>query len=71
MIKIEAAIYRTLKGERGFPKVYWTGTEGDYNILVMELLGPNLETLRQLCKGQFSVATTFFLAIQMVNLKSK
>lgn len=68
MIKIEAAIYNALKGERGFPRIYWTGTEGDYNVLVMELLGPNLETVRQLCKGRFSLATTSFLAIQMVRV---
>ncbi len=37
--------------EKGIPKVYFTSIEGDYNIMVMELLGNlyklgnNLETL--------------------------
>jgi hypothetical protein len=26
----------------GFPQVYWYGVEGDYNILIMSILGPNL-----------------------------
>ena len=29
----------------GIPKLYWYGTEGDYNILAMEILGLNLEEL--------------------------
>ena len=68
MIKIEAAIYKLLRGERGFPKVYWTGTEGEYNVLVMELLGPNFETLMQLLNHKLSIATTFALAAQMVSV---
>ena len=66
MIKTEAMIYGLLNGEPGFPKVYWSGTEGEYNILVMELLGPNFEMLIQHCNRRFSVATTFALAAQMV-----
>ena len=66
MIKIEAMIYRLLSSESGFPKIYWTGTEGEYNVLVMELLGPNFETLMHHCNHRFSIATTFALAAQMV-----
>jgi len=55
-----------LQGKKGFPKFYWTGKEGDYNILVIELLSRSLEDLLQACSMQFSAATTFFLAEQMV-----
>lgn len=55
-----------LKTEKGFPRLYWSGSEGDYNVMVMELLGPNLESLIQLCDGKFSVSTTFALGQQMV-----
>lgn len=27
----------------GFPQCYWYGVEGDYNVLVMNILGPNLQ----------------------------
>ncbi|CDW71939.1 casein kinase i [Stylonychia lemnae] len=29
----------------GIPKIFFSGTEGDYNVLVIELLGPNLEDI--------------------------
>jgi hypothetical protein len=29
----------------GIPKLYWYGTQGDYNIIVMDFLGTNLEDL--------------------------
>jgi len=65
-LKYEADIYQLLAGEEGFPKFYWYGSEGDYNVLVIELLGQNLEGLLQLCEGRFTLATTFVLAKQMV-----
>lgn len=27
----------------GFPKLHWYGREGDYNLMVIELLGKNLD----------------------------
>ena len=65
-LKIEAAIYKFLEGEPGFPKVYWYGSEGDYNIMVMDLLGHSLESLLELCENKFSLSTVFVLAEQMV-----
>lgn len=34
----------------GIPKLFYFGTEGDYNVLVIELLGPNLEDLLSYCE---------------------
>ena len=53
----EAEIYKRLQANEGIPKIYWTGTEGDYNTMVMEMLGPCLEDLLQECNGTFSVNT--------------
>ena len=55
-----------LQGKKGIPKLYWTGKEGDYNIMVIELLGRSLEDLFQVCNKQFTIPTTFSLAAQMV-----
>lgn len=51
----------------GIPTIKWCGTEGDYNVLVMELLGPSLEDLFNFCNRKFSIKTVLLLADQMVS----
>ena len=46
--------------------MYWLGNQGDYIIMVMELLGPSLESLLAFCEKKLSVKTVTMLAIQMV-----
>jgi len=41
----EYKLYKILAGGVGIPPVRWFGKEGDYNVLVMDLLGPSLEDL--------------------------
>ena len=41
----EAKILRILQGEEGVPVLYWAGQEGDYNVMVTELLGASLDDL--------------------------
>ena len=41
----ESKVIRYLKGGSGLPEVKWYGVEGDYNIMVIDLLGPSLEGL--------------------------
>lgn len=31
--------------DKGIPNLYYAATEGDYNVMVMDLLGPSLEQL--------------------------
>ncbi|CAG8506043.1 2215_t:CDS:2 [Scutellospora calospora] len=43
----EAEMLRLLKGANFIPTVHWFGTEGIYNAMIIDLLGPNLRLLRK------------------------
>jgi serine/threonine protein kinase len=63
---IENKVYRSLSGAVGVPHIKWFGIEGDYNVLVMDLLGRSLEDLFQFCQRKFSLKTILMLADQML-----
>lgn len=62
----ETKLYKLFAGGNGIPKIYWYGTEGDYNVMVMELLGPSLEDLVKHCENKLSIKTVLMLADQMI-----
>lgn len=62
----EAKLYNILKGGSGIPRMKWFGTDGDYNVLVLELMGPSLDDLLYYCSGKFSLKSVLMLADQML-----
>jgi len=65
----EGNIYRHLQGGPGIPEVYWFGLhEPQYNVLVMDLLGPSLQDLLVYCGHKFTVKTTLMLVDQMLSI---
>lgn len=52
----------------GIPQVYYFGQEGLHNILVIDLLGPSLEDLFDMCGRKFSIKTCCMVAKQMVRV---
>ena len=65
LLEIETYILCYLKGE-GIPFIKSYGFSGEYNVLVMELLGKSLETLFQENDCKFSLKTVCMLAEQMI-----
>ncbi|XP_041363742.1 casein kinase I-like isoform X2 [Gigantopelta aegis] len=65
-LHIESKIYRMMQGV-GIPTIKWCGAEGDYNVMVMELLGPSLEDLFNFCSRKFSLKTVLLLADQLIS----
>jgi hypothetical protein len=51
----------------GIPNVYYFGQEGLHNILVIDLLGPSLKDLFDICNRRFSTKTVAMVAKQMVS----
>uniref|UniRef100_UPI00358E6A1D casein kinase I-like n=1 Tax=Myxine glutinosa TaxID=7769 RepID=UPI00358E6A1D len=66
-LHIESKIYKLLQGGVGIPSIKWCGAEGDYNVMVMELLGPSMEDLFNFCNRRFSLKTVLLLADQMIS----
>ncbi|OXA38523.1 Casein kinase I isoform alpha [Folsomia candida] len=62
----EHQLYEALEGADGLPRIRWFGRAREYNVLVMDLLGPSLEDLFNICGRQFSLQTILLLADQML-----
>ncbi|KAF1878670.1 hypothetical protein Lal_00047341 [Lupinus albus] len=63
----ESKLYMLLQGGTGIPHLKWFGVEGDYNVMVIDLLGPSLEDLFNYCNRKFTLKTVLMLADQLIN----
>ncbi|KAF8104441.1 hypothetical protein N665_0172s0071 [Sinapis alba] len=63
----ESKLYMLLQGGTGIPNLKWFGVEGDYSVMVIDLLGPSLEDLFNYCNRKFTLKTVLMLADQLLN----
>ncbi|KAJ3040049.1 serine/threonine protein kinase [Rhizophlyctis rosea] len=66
-LEYEARVYKSLAGGVGIPVVRWYGTEGDFDCMIVDRLGPSLEDLFNYCSRQFTLKTVLLLADQLIS----
>ncbi|KAJ6609648.1 kinase-like domain-containing protein [Mycena sp. CBHHK59/15] len=67
LLEHETKVYKILAGGLGVPVVRWFGIEGDYNVMVLDLLGHSLENHFNICNRKFSIKTVLLLADQLIS----
>ena len=71
-LRDEYRIYRMLQENsgqtklKGFPEVYYFGQYLHYQVLVLERLGRNLESVFDYCGRNFSIKSMIFLTLQLL-----
>jgi len=65
-LESEYKIYKMLSGGVGIAQVHWFGRFGDYNALVLDVLGPSLRELFIFCGRKFTLKTVLLLADQLL-----
>lgn len=63
----ESKLYKILQGGLGIPHIRWFGQEKNYNVMVIDLLGPSMEDLFNFCSRRFTMKTVLMLADQMIS----
>ena len=63
----ESKLYLALQGGIGIPTFHWCGTQGSYNILIIDSLGPSLEDLFVYVQRKFTLKTTLMVIDQILS----
>ncbi|KAL6192045.1 hypothetical protein ACLB2K_038432 [Fragaria x ananassa] len=66
-LEYESKLYMILQGGKCVPHLKWFGVEGEYNVMVIDLLGQNLEEKFNYCNQKFSLKTVLMLADQLID----
>ncbi|CAK9166795.1 unnamed protein product [Ilex paraguariensis] len=66
-LQYESKLYMLLQGGTGIPHFKWFGVEGEFNAMVIDLLGPSLEDLFNYCNRKLTLKTVLMLADQLIN----
>ncbi|KAJ6579878.1 kinase-like protein [Mycena sp. CBHHK59/15] len=62
----ESEVYQAISGGVGMPVRRWFGTEGLHHAMILDILGPSLENLFDLCNRKYSLKTVLLLADQLL-----
>ncbi|XP_004297828.1 PREDICTED: casein kinase I-like [Fragaria vesca subsp. vesca] len=63
----ESKLYMILQGGKCVHHLKWFGVEGEYNVMVIDLLGQSLEEKFNYCNRKFSLKTVLMLADQLID----
>jgi hypothetical protein len=61
-VKVKNKLFLMLKIE-GFANMLYYGVEGDYNVMVMDILGPTLFKMFEYCDYKYSLKTMCMIAL--------
>ncbi|CAK9045135.1 Casein kinase I, partial [Durusdinium trenchii] len=67
LLVFESKLYKLISNGVQIPAVHWYGVEGEYNVMVIDLLGPSLEDLFTYCDRKFSMKTIASIGQQMID----
>lgn len=67
LLVFEAKLYQLVSDGVHIPKVHWYGVEGEFTVMVLDLLGPSLEDLLEFCNQKLSKRTVASLGVQMID----
>ena len=59
-LRHEYKVYKEMTNCVGFGRAFHYGVQENYNVLIMDLLGPSLDDLFNVCHQRFSLKTGWF-----------
>ena len=67
----EGQVYNTFGGSHGTPRVHYKGRQGDYHVMVMDMLGPSLWDVGNNNSHVMSIEMVVCIAIEAISIWEK